>query len=119
MCVGFDVAQLRHIGKVQNGLADFQAHRRVDLVDVKQIRLGADKRDQRHDDRFAYGVDRRIGHLRKQLLEVVVKRFVFARQHGQWAVVAHRANAFFAIDSHRRHQEFDVFLAGAEGLLAV
>ena len=44
--VGFDIAQLRHIGKVQDGLANFQAHRWIDLVDVEQIGLGSDKRDQ-------------------------------------------------------------------------
>ena len=103
LCIGFDIAQLRHIGKVQDGLANFQAHRWIDLVDVKQIGLRSDKRDQRHHNRFANRVDRWVGHLREQLLEVVVERFVFARQHGQGAVIAHRANAFFTVDGHGGH----------------
>ena len=114
-----DVAQLGHVGEVQDGLADFQAHRRVDLVDVQQVRLGADEGHQRHHDRFADRVDRRVGHLRKQLLEVVVQRLVFVGQHGQRAVVAHGANGFFTGRGHGGQQELDVFLCGAKGLLQI
>jgi hypothetical protein len=114
-----DAAQLRHVGEVEDRLAHFQPHRRVDLVDVQQVRLGADEGHQRHHDRLADRVDRRVGHLREQLLEVVVQRLVLARQHGQRAVVAHRADALLAGLRHRRHQELQVFLRVAEGLLAV
>ena len=41
-----DVAQLGHVSEVEDGLADFQAHRWVDLVDVQQVRLGADEGHQ-------------------------------------------------------------------------
>jgi hypothetical protein len=114
-----DLAQLLHVGEVEDRLAHFQPHRRVDLVDVQQVRLGADEGHQRHHDRFADRVDRRVGHLREQLLEVVVQRLVLVGQHGQRAVVAHRADALLAGLRHRRHQELDVFLGVAEGLLAV
>ena len=117
--VAFNVAQLGHVGEVQHRLADFEAHGRVDLVDVQQVGLGADEAVERHHDRFADRVDRRVGHLRKQLLEVVVQRLVLAREYGQRAVVAHGANAFFAIFGHGGHQELDVFLRVAKGLLAV
>ena len=71
-----DIAQLGHIGHVKYGLGNLQAHRRIDLVDIQQIRFGADEGHQRHHDRFTYRINRRIGHLREQLLEVVVERFV-------------------------------------------
>jgi hypothetical protein len=117
--LGFDVAQLGHVLEVKDGLADLEPHRRVDLVDVEQVGLGADEGHQRHHDRLADRVDRRVGHLGEQLLEVVVERLVLGREHGQRAVVAHRADAFLAVLCHRRHQELDVFLGHAEGLLAV
>ena len=75
--VRFNVAQLLHVSHVQHGLCNFQPHGRVDLVDVQQVGLGADKGHQRHHDRFANRVNWRVGDLRKQLLEVVVERFVF------------------------------------------
>ena len=67
-----DVAQLGHVLEIEDGLADFKAHRRIHLVDVEQVRLGTDERHQRHHDRFADRVDGRVGHLREQLLEVVI-----------------------------------------------
>ena len=114
-----DVAQLGHVGEVQHRLAHFQPHRRVDLVDVEQVGLGADEGHQRHHDRLADRVDRRVGHLREQLLEVVVERLVLVGEHGQRAVVAHGADALFAVGGHGAHQELDVFLRVAKGLLAV
>src|SRR3546814_6991950 len=68
-----DIANLRHRGAVQHGLRDFQPQRRVDVVDVQQIRFGADERNQRHHQLFAYGVDGRVGNLREQLAEIVVE----------------------------------------------
>jgi hypothetical protein len=115
----FDAAQARHVVEVQHRLRHFQPHRRVDGVDVQQVGLGADEAVQAHHDGFADRVDRRVGHLRKQLLEVVEQRLVLVRQHGQGAVVAHGAGGFFAIGGHGRQQELDVFLREAEGLLAV
>ena len=117
--VVLDVAHLGHVGKVQHRLAHLQAHRRVHLVDVQQVGLGSNKGHQRHHDRFADRVDRRVGHLGKQLLEVAVERLVFVRQDGQGAVVAHGTDRLFTGCRHRRDQELQVFLGEAEGLLAV
>jgi len=114
-----DVADLVHVLEVEHGLAHFQTHRRVDVVDVEQVGLRADKAHQRHDELLADRVDGRIGHLREQLLEVAVQRLVAVRQHGQRAVVAHRAGGFLAVAGHRRHQDLQVLLRVAEGLLPV
>ena len=111
--------QARHVVKVQDRLAHFQAQRRVDLVDVQQVGLGTDEAHQRHHDRFADRIDRRVGHLGEQLLEVVEQRLAAVGQHGQRAVVAHGADAFLAVGGHGCHQELDVFLAVAEGLLRI
>ena len=82
--VRFNVAQLLHVSHVQHRLADFQPHWRVDLVDVEQVWLGTDEGHQRHHNRLANRINRWVGDLCKQLLEVVVQRFVFVRQHRQW-----------------------------------
>ncbi len=42
----FDVADLRHGGEVQHRLGDFQAQRRIDVVDVQQVGLRPDERHQ-------------------------------------------------------------------------
>jgi hypothetical protein len=65
------------------------------------------------------GINRRIGDLRKQLLEIVVKRLVLVRQNRQRRIVAHRADGLFAVRGHRHHQELDVFLRVSKRLLAV
>ena len=74
--VTLDGAQALHVFKVEHRLRHFQAHRRVHRVDIEQVGLGADEAHQRHHDGLADRIDRRIGDLREQLLEVVVERLV-------------------------------------------
>ncbi len=119
LCQLLNVAQLCHVLFGQYRLADLQTHGRIDLVDVQQVGFRPNEADQRHHNCFPNRVDRWVGHLRKQLLEVVVQRFVFARKHSQWAVIAHRADGFLAGLCHRCEQELDVFLRHAKGLLQI
>ena len=114
-----DLAQPRHVLEVEDRLRHLEPHRRVHRVDVEQVRLRTDERHQRHHDRLADRVDRRIRDLREQLLEVVVERLVLVRQHRERRVVAHRADALLAGLRHRAEQELEVLLRVAEGLLAV
>ena len=90
-----------------------------DLVDAEQVRLRADERHQRHHELLADRIDRRVGDLREQLLEVVVERLRPVGQHRQRRVVAHRADRLLAGLRHRRQQELQVFLRVAECLLAI
>ena len=46
---------------------------------------GADLRDQL----FPYAVQRRVGHLREQLLEIVIQQARAVRQHGERGIRAH------------------------------
>ena len=66
--------------------------------------------------RHGSGLEELLG---KQLFEVAIERLVFIAEYGQGAVVAHRAQGFFAQTGHRRDQELQVFLRVAKGLLAV
>jgi hypothetical protein len=67
--VALDVADLRHVLDGQDRLVGFQAQRRVDVVDVEQVRLGPDERHQRHHHLLADRVDRRVGDLAKSCLK--------------------------------------------------
>src|SRR2546430_6234884 len=49
-------------------------------------------RGDAHHDRLADGVDRRIRHLREQLLEVRVEKRLALREDGEGRVVPHRAD---------------------------
>ncbi len=70
-----DAVQFGCIFRRQHRLLHLQARGRFCFFDAEQIRLGTDEGSQRHHNFFADRVDRRIGHLRKQLLEIVVKNF--------------------------------------------
>ena len=88
-------------------------------VRVEQVALRADRGDGGGDDFFADTVDRRVGHLREELLEVVVEELRLVRQHGERDVGAHRAHGFDAILGHRDEQLALVFEGVAEGKLAL
>ena len=85
----------------------------------EQVALGADARAQRHDDRLARGVDRRVGHLREELLEVAEQRRALVGEDRQRGVVAHRADGLLARARHRGVQHAQVLLRVAEGELAL
>ena len=50
---------------------------------LEQVRLGPDVALERHDDFLADRVDRRVGHLREELLEVVVEHRGCSREHAE------------------------------------
>ena len=114
-----DMTQASDVFVIQNRLRNFQPHRWIDVVGIEQIRLGSDEGHQRHDHGFANRIDRWVGHLRKQLLEIIVERLVLVGHDSQGRVVAHGASWLFALHGHRRHQELQVFLGIAKCLLTV
>ncbi len=75
-----------------------------------------------HDELLADRVDRRVSHLREELLEIGVKQARLAREHGQRRIVAHRADGFLAglahdLEDRRRDRELLLGVAGGELLL--
>ena len=84
---------------------------------IEQVPFGPDRRRHRRDELFADGVERRIGHLRERLREVVVQQPWPIRQHRERGVRAHRSDGLFAASRHRREQDAQVFVRVAEGLL--
>ncbi len=87
--------------------------------EIEQVRPRPDDRDEAHDDLFADRIDRRVRHLGEVLLEVGEQQLRLVRQRRDRRVGAHRADRFLALRRHRRHQELQVFLGVAEGLLAI
>ena len=81
----------------EDRLLRFEPHRRLGLVDAEQVRPRTDERHERHHELLADRIDRRIRHLREQLLEVVVEDLRPVRQHRQRRVVAHRADRLLAV----------------------
>ena len=53
------------------------------------------------------------------MLEVVIQRLVLVRHDSQRRIISHRSDRFVARQCHRRHQEFNIFLGVAEGLLLI
>ncbi len=63
------------------------------------MRAGQDL--DRHDELFADRIDRRVGDLGEELLEIGVKKARPFREHGQRRVIAHRADRLLARLAHR------------------
>ena len=111
------VAQLGHLIVVEDREVDLDLPARLGLR-LEQVALGADRHAHRRDELFANRIERRVGDLREQLLEVVVEQPRLVRQHGQRRVGAHRADRLLAVQRHRRQQQAQVLLRVAERLLA-
>ncbi len=114
--LGVDLAQLLQLGVAQ----DRRLH--AELVGVlgrlvEQVLLGADAGRHAHHHGLADRVDRRVGDLREELLEVGEQQRRLLREHGQRRVVAHRADRLLALRRGRREQDAQVLLGPAERAL--
>ena len=85
---------------------------------VEHVRLRPDRRGHRRDDLFADGVERRVGHLREQLSEVVEQQARALRQHGDRRVGTHRPDRLLAVAGHRHDDDLEFLVGVAEHLLA-
>ena len=114
-----DRADFLEVGIGEDRLAHFQPLGARDAFEIEQVRPRSDDRNEAHHQLFADRIDRRIGDLREVLLEIGEQKFRLVRQRGNRRIVAHRADGFFALRAHRRHQDAQVLLRVAEGLLAI
>ena len=81
---------------------------------IENIALVADISHQAHDQFLADRVNRRIGNLCEQLLEIVEQQLRFFRKHRQRGVIAHRTGRFVSGHSHRLDDHIDIFAGIAE-----
>ena len=112
-----DVAQLRQLVVVDDRVLDLDLPARL-RPRIEQIALRPDRRGHRGHELFADRVERRVGHLREELLEVVVQQPRPVRQRRQRRVGAHRAERLLAGGGHRREQHAEIFVGVSEQLLA-
>src|SRR5690606_31822702 len=68
----------------------------------QQVAFRTNKAFQRHHHFFTDGVDRRVGHLSKQLFEIVVQHARLVGQTGQCRVVTHGAERVTGFGNHRQ-----------------
>ena len=96
-----DLAELLELVVAQDRLVhDQQVGLLGDLGE--QVDLRADAGLEAHHDLLADRVDRRVGDLREQLLEVREQRRLAVGEHRQRGVVAHARHRLLAVGGHRR-----------------
>ena len=113
-----DAAQFLQIAIGQDGMRQLQ---RVAVLRrlVQDVALGADVAGERHHHLFADRIDRRVGDLREQLLEVVEQRLRLVGETGQRRVGAHGADRLLALRRPWASRiMLQVFVGVAEGALA-
>ena len=84
---------------------------------VEQVPLAADRRDHRRDDLLANGVERRVRHLREELLKVIGEQLRPVGEHGQRRVVAHRTDWLSTVGGHRSDDHLQILERVAVGPL--
>lgn len=89
LVVGIEADQLGELVVTQNRLGQHDLVAGV-LVRVEQVTFAAGGALQAGHHLLADGVQRRVGHLGEQLMEVVVEHARTLRQHRNWSVGAHR-----------------------------
>ena len=114
-----DAADLLEVLVGEDRLAHFQALAARRAFEVEDVRPRADERHEAHHELFADRVDRRVRDLREVLLEIGVEQLRLVGQRRDRRVRAHRADRLLAGHGHRLHEQLEVFLRVAEGLLAV
>ena len=114
-----DGADLLEILVLRIGWRTSSRLRRPAPSQVEQVRPRPDEGDEAHDEFLADRIDRRVRHLGEVLLEIGVEQLRLVGEHRDRRIRAHRADGFLAGGRHRRHQQLQVFLRVAEGLLAI
>ena len=110
------VPNLHQLQRGEDGILDFQ-HPAVFRPFVQQVTIGADIYGGIRDNFLPHGVNGRIGHLGKELLEVVEKGLMLFGQHCQWNIRSHGGNLLRAGFCHGQHGIVDVLIGVAESLV--
>ena len=111
-----DPADLLQIGIRENRLLDLDAaagFRRL----IHEIGLRPDVGHQRHHELLADRIDRRIRHLREQLLEILEEQLRPIGQHRERRIRPHGRDRLFTGHDHRRDDHLQFFDRVAERLL--
>ena len=82
----------------------------------QKVAFRTDVAFQRHDDFFTRTVDRRVGHLRKQLLEVIIDQAWLITHTGQSRIITHGPDRILLGGNHRNEHELQRFRGVPERL---
>ena len=83
---------------------------------IEQVSFRPDVAFQRHDHFFPRTVDRGIGYLSEQLLEVVINESGLIAHTGQCRIITHRPDRIFLGEDHRYEHELQSFCRVAKRL---
>ena len=114
-----DGADFLQVGVGEDRLPNFQPLDLRQTLQIEQVWPRPDDRHQAHDQLLADRVNRRVRHLGEVLFEISEQQLRPVGQRRDRRIVAHGADRFLTGRRHRRHQDFEVFLGVAEGLLAI
>ena len=110
------VLDLQQVGVGQNGVVHLEDLAVLGLI-LQQVAVGTDVYAGGSDHLFTDGIDGRVRHLRKALLEIVEQRRMLIAQHGQRGVGAHSAGRLCACPGHGEDHGVHILILVAEHLL--
>ena len=80
----------------------------------QDVPLRANVADERHHHLFANRINRRVGYLSEELLEIIEQRLWPVTQAGQRRVCSHRADRLLTFGSHRLDDHLQIFIGITE-----
>ena len=110
-----DGCELR-LGQDRMGQVDLSATARLG---IQQVSLWTHRGAHGGDELLANGIQRRVGDLGEQLLEVVVEGSVHVRENRDRSVRSHGADRPLAVADHRGQEHLECLVGVSEGLLAL
>ena len=118
-CLEAGLIQMPDLQKIhpgQDGMIDLQ-HGAVAAFFLQKITVRADIDGRVGHDLFPQGVDGRIGHLGKQLLEIVEQELMSLGEHGQRSVMSHGKGGLHSVFRHGKDLVLHILIGIAEHLV--
>ena len=83
----------------------------------QQVELGSDSASHRRDDLFSNSIQRRVGHLSEELLEVIEQQPWPFAEHRNRGIGTHRTQRLGTVFGHRGDDDLQLFVGISEDLL--
>eukprot|EP00732_Lithocolla_globosa_P000647 Lithocolla_globosa_v1_NODE_236_length_4948_cov_18.708359.p3 type:complete len:118 gc:universal NODE_236_length_4948_cov_18.708359:2045-1692(-) len=80
----------------------------------QKVALRTNRTDKAHHNFLSDGVNRRVGDLSKQLLEIIVHLAWLFRQNGEGGIITHTSEGLFTSDAHWQQKHLQLFAAEAK-----
>ena len=109
-------ADLHQIHTGQNRMIDLQ-HAAVLRLLIQKVSIGTNVNRGIRDHLLTQGIDRGIGNLGKQLLEIIEQQLVLSGEHGKRNIMSHRGRGLHAVLCHREDVIPHVLIRVAENLI--